>query len=104
MAKKVVVLTNRRSYSATNDFVNSMNQFPNVTLVGDKTGGGSGLPFSSEIPNGWSIRFSASPMFDPNMNQLEFGIDPDVKVDMKSEDMQRGKDTIIETACEILKK
>lgn len=102
--KKVVVLTNRRSYSATNDFVNSMNQFPNVTIVGDKTGGGSGLPFSSEIPNGWSIRFSASPMFDPNMNQLEFGIDPDVKVDMKSEDMQRGKDTIIETACEILKK
>ena len=94
----------RDRYSATNDFVNSMNQFPNVTIVGDKTGGGSGLPFSSEIPNGWSIRFSASPMFDPNMNQLEFGIDPDVKVDMKSEDMQRGKDTIIETACEILKK
>lgn len=101
--KKVVVLTNRRSYSATNDFVNSMNQFPNVTIVGDKTGGGSGLPFSSEIPNGWSIRFSASPMFDPEMNQLEFGIDPDVKVDMTSEDVQRGKDTIIETACKILK-
>lgn len=101
--KKAVVLTNRRSYSATNDFVNSMNQFPNVTLVGDKTGGGSGLPYTSEIPNGWSIRFSASPMFDPQMNQLEFGIDPDVKVDMSSEDMQKGKDTLIETACHILK-
>lgn len=102
--KKAVVLTNRRSYSATNDFVNCMKQFPNVTVVGDKTGGGSGLPFSSEIPNGWSIRFSASPMFDPEMEQLEFGIDPDVKVDMTSEDMQRGKDTLIETACQILKK
>ena len=41
--KKVIVLTNRHSYSATNDFVNSMRCFPNVTLVGDKTGGGSGL-------------------------------------------------------------
>lgn len=102
--KKAVVLTNRRSYSATNDFVNCMKQFPNVTVVGDKTGGGSGLPFTSEIPNGWSIRFSASPMFDPAMEQLEFGIDPDVKVDMTSEDMQRGKDTLIETACQILKK
>ena len=102
--KKVAVLTNRRSYSATNDFVNSMKQFPNVTIIGDKTGGGSGLPFSSEIPNGWSIRFSASPMFDPQMNQLEFGIDPDVKVDMTTEDIQRGKDTIIETACNLLKK
>ena len=101
--KKAVVLTNRRSYSATNDFVNTMRQFPNVTTMGDTTGGGSGLPFSSEIPNGWSIRFSASPMFDPDMNQLEFGIEPDVKVDMTSEDMQQGKDTIIETAIKKLK-
>ena len=42
-------------------------------------------------------------MFDPQMNQLEFGIDPDLKVDMRSEDIQRGKDTIIETACYLLK-
>ena len=101
--KKAVVLTNRRSFSATNDFVNCMRQLSLVTIVGDKTGGGSGLPFSSEIPNGWSIRFSASPMYDTDMNQLEFGIDPDIKVDMTSEDMQRGKDTMIEKACEILK-
>ena len=101
--KKVTVLTNRRAFSATNDFVNSMKQLPSVTIVGDKTGGGSGLPFSSEIPNGWSVRFSASPMFDPDMNQIEFGIDPDEKVDMTSEDIERGKDTIIETACNILK-
>lgn len=101
--KKVVVLTNRRSYSATNDFVNSMKLLPHVTILGDKTGGGSGLPFSSELPNGWSIRFSASPMFDPEMNQLEFGIAPDRKVDMISEDMRKGKDTMIELACDLLK-
>lgn len=99
-----MVLTNRRSYSATNDFVNSMRQFPLVTTLGDKTGGGSGLPFTSELPCGWGIRFSASPMFDPLMQQLEFGIDPDVKVDMTVEDMARGRDTMIERACEILKK
>lgn len=100
--KPVVVLTNRRSYSATNYFVNEMNQLSQVTIVGDITGGGSGLPFSSELPNGWSIRFSASPMFDPEMNHLEFGITPDEKVDMTSEDMQKGVDTIIEKAREIL--
>lgn len=101
--KHAVVLTNRRSFSATNDFVNSMKQFPLITIVGDKTGGGSGLPFTSEIPCGWSIRFSASPMLDPQMNQIEFGINPDVKVDMTSEDMQKGKDTMIEYACKLLK-
>ena len=101
--KRAVVLTNRRSFSATNDFVNSMKQFPLITIVGDKTGGGSGLPFTSEIPCGWSIRFSASLMLDPQMNQIEFGINPDVKVDMTSEDMQKGKDTMIEIACKLLK-
>lgn len=101
--KGTVVLTNRRSFSATNDFVNSMKQLSGVTIMGDRTGGGSGLPFSSEIPNGWSIRFSASPMFDPEMNHLEFGIDPDIRVDMTSEDMLQGKDTMIEKACRLLK-
>lgn len=96
--KPVAVLTNRRSYSATNDFVGKMRCLPRVTVIGDKTGGGSGLPFSSELPNGWSVRFSASPMYDPDMNHLEFGIDPDIKVDITSEDMRRNVDTLIETA------
>lgn len=102
--KKAVVLTNRRSYSSTNDFVNVMRQLPNVTIIGDRTGGGSGLPFSSEIPNGWSIRFSASPMYDSEMNQLEFGIDPDIKIDMLDSDIKDGKDTMIEKSCIFLKK
>lgn len=101
--KKVVILTNRRCYSAANDFVNAMRYAPNATIVGDKTGGGSGLPFSSELPNGWSIRFSASPIMDAEMNQLEFGIDPDIKIDMTEADMDKGIDTIIEKAKEIIK-
>lgn len=101
--KKVVVLTNRHSYSATNDFVNSMRYLPLVTILGDKTGGGSGMPFSSELPNGWSVRFSASPHFDAEMNQIEFGIDPDIKVDMLSRDEDKGIDTMIEAARSLLK-
>lgn len=96
--KKVVVLTNRHAYSATNDFINSMRCFPNVTLLGDKSGGGSGLPFSSELPNGWGVRFSASPHLDANLQQIEFGIDPDIKVDMDPEDEAQGIDTLIEEA------
>ncbi len=101
--KKVAVLTNRHSYSATNDFVNHMKCLPNVTIVGDKTGGGSGMPFSSELPNGWTIRFSASPHFDKNMNHIEWGIDPDVKVDINYKDEANGFDTIIEEARKLLK-
>lgn len=96
--KKAVVLTNRQCYSATNSFVNEMRYCPNVTIMGDTTGGGSGLPFSSEIPKGWSVRFSACPMFDADKNQIEFGIDPDIKVSMNNADVLNGVDTLIETA------
>lgn len=100
--KKVVVLTNRRCYSSANDFVNAMTYAPNVTIMGDKTGGGSGLPFSSELPNGWSVRFSSSPMVNANKEHIEFGIEPDIQVGMSKSDMARGVDTMIETARNFL--
>jgi len=102
--KPVVVLTNRKCYSATNDFVNAMRYAPNVTILGDKTGGGSGLPFSSELPNGWSVRFSACPMYDKDMQQIEFGIDPDVAVSLLESDAKKGKDTLIEAARGVIKR
>ena len=55
--KPVFVLTNRSVFSAANEFVKYMRCFPNVRIVGDRTGGGAGLPFSAELPNGWLIRF-----------------------------------------------
>ncbi len=101
--KKVAVLTNRQSYSATNDFVNCMKLLPGVTVIGDYTGGGSGLPMSSELPNGWSIRFSSSPHLNAEKNHIEFGIGPDIRVNMQMQDLLRNKDTIIETARAFLK-
>ena len=96
--RPVVVLTNRYCYSAANNFVQKMRTLPHVTTMGDRTGGGSGLPYTSELPNGWSIRFSASPLLDENQEHTEFGIDPDISVSMTEEDEAGGKDTIIETA------
>ena len=101
--KPVVVLTNRECFSATNTFVRDMRQCPQVTVIGDRTGGGSGLPFSSELPCGWSVRFSACPMFDAQMNQIEFGISPDLYCPLTEYDVQRGNDTLIETARKIIK-
>ncbi len=101
--KPVVVLTNRSCYSATNDFVNVMKHAPNAIIIGDKTGGGSGLPFSSELPNGWSVRFSASPMYNANKEHIEFGIEPNIYVSMTESDKSKGKDTIIEKAREVIK-
>ena len=81
--KPVVVLANRGSYSATNSFVSDMKCLPLVTVMGDVTGGGSGMPMSSALPNGWYVRFSASPMLDADGNHIEFGVAPDI-ADRKS--------------------
>ncbi len=94
----VIVLTNRQCYSATNNLVSIMRLLPHVTVMGDCTGGGSGFPFSSELPIGWGIRFSACPILDADKKHTEFGIEPDEKVSMTEEDMKKGKDTIIEAA------
>ena len=104
--KKVCVLTNRSVYSAANAFAVWMHELPNVTLVGDHTGGGSGMPLNNSLPNGWTVRFSACPMYDSKKQQTEFGIDPDVKVSL-SYDLTYGsepKDDIIEAARQLLVK
>lgn len=100
--KPVVVLANRGSFSATNNFVSIMKSLPNVTIVGDTTGGGCGLPFTSELPNGWRVRFSAAPICDAQGNLTEFGVAPDVKVDQTADDTARRHDTLLDSALQIL--
>ncbi len=101
--KGVAVLTNRRTYSAANSFVMYLKGLPRVTVVGDRTGGGAGMPFTAELPNGWSMRFSACPMYDRSMQLTEMGIDPDVAAALTDDDFARGEDTIIETARRLLR-
>lgn len=101
--KPVVVLTNRSTFSAGNTFVMYMKPLKNVTTVGDVTGGGAGMPFQSELPNGWSVRFSACPLYDCDTVLTEDGIAPRYKVDISSDDYQRGVDTIIEKAVELIR-
>ena len=98
--KPVAVLTNRSAYSTTNEFANIMRYMPNAVLIGDRTGGGAGLPFTSELPNGWGVRFSASPHLDAEKNHIEFGIEPDIKIDLTSLTLH---DDIIEEARKTLK-
>lgn len=102
--KPVAVLTNRSTFSAANDFVAFMKQLPQVTIIGATTGGGCGMPFSSELPCGWGIRFSACPMYDANGKLTEMGIAPTdgCAVDMSASDELNGRDTILDFAINYL--
>ena len=96
--KPTVVLTNRRCFSATNDFIKCMQEMPLVTILGDQTGGGSGMPFTMELPCGWSVRYSAVVFLDSHHQHTEFGIAPDVALQMDDADLAAGRDTYIEAA------
>lgn len=101
--KPVVLLTNRECYSSANVFVRNMKCLDNVTVLGDRTGGGGGLPFTSELPCGWAVRFSACPTMDAQMQHTEFGIEPHIHCALDSTDQAKGVDTIIEKARALLK-
>lgn len=96
----VVVLTNRRCYSATNAFTAIMSNFENVTIIGDQTGGGGGIPIDNELPNGWRYRFSATAMFLPDSYNIELGIPPDIFQAAPEPRLALGIDDIIERALQ----
>ena len=104
--KPVIVLTNRSTFSAANNFVSVMKSLPQVKIAGDVTGGGSGMPFTSELPIGWGIRFSSCSVLDCNGNITEFGIAPSdgLKVDLDETLALQGIDTMLEKAIETLTK
>lgn len=101
--RPVVLLTNRAVYSAANDFVMRMKDNPFVIVLGDRTGGGGGLPMTSELPNGWMIRFSSTQTLDANKQHVELGIAPHYEVALLDSDLSAGRDTLIESAIALIK-
>lgn len=108
-AGEVVVLTNRKSYSATNYFAAMMKgldpdpETDRITLIGDTTGGGGGLPAYTELANGWTIRVSSSRLFARGedgafTDNVEDGIAPDVAVTALRTELAAGTDAILEAA------
>ena len=104
--KPVVVLTNASGYSATNYFAAAVKGLDNVTTMGDRTGGGGGLPAYTELTNGWELRVSTTRLYtlDPDDTQtlrernVEDGVEPEVEASSPEGDLATGTDGILEAA------
>jgi C-terminal processing protease CtpA/Prc len=79
-----------------------MREFPNVTVLGDTTGGGLGTPIGAELPNGWAFRFSSSMTISPRGENLEDGIPPDITLYLQNSDVVKGHDTMIDKAISLI--
>lgn len=102
--KPIAVLTSRGTFSAANNFASIMKLLPRVTMIGSTTGGGSGMPFNSELPCGWGVRFSACSVLDAEGNTTENGIEPTAgcAINLDPAAAINGHDTILDFAIEYL--
>jgi carboxyl-terminal processing protease len=102
--KPVVVLTSRATSSSAEMFVMAMQVLPNVTIVGDTTGGGVGNPVFRELPNGWTYRLSTEIAADAQGRIMEgVGVFPDVPVLTTAADSANGIDRILEKGIDIIR-
>ena len=99
----VAVLQNRRVFSAAEDFVIAMRVRSGVTFVGDFTGGGAGNPIPRELPNHWLVHVPRWLLWAADGTQYEgVGLAPDLRIDSPDEELDSGRDAILEAAIELL--
>lgn len=96
--KKIIVLTDRGTYSSGSFFATIAKAIPNMTIMGDTTGGGMGLPNGGQIPNGWTYRCSITQTLDIYGNNYENGVSPDKVVLVDPIRLTQGIDDVLEAA------
>jgi len=95
--KDVIVLTDRGTYSSGSLLAIATKALPNVSLVGDTTGGGLGISNGGQLPNGWTYRFSITQTLTLDKKpDYENGVPPDILIQFDWSDLE--KDEILERA------
>jgi C-terminal processing protease CtpA/Prc len=95
--KNIIVLTDRGTYSSGSLLALGAKALSNISLVGDTTGGGLGIPNGGQLPNGWTYRFSITQTLTLDKEpHYENGVPPDIMVHFDWNDLS--KDEILEVA------
>ena len=101
--RPVVVLTDRGCYSASSMFSLCCRAYPNVTLLGDTTGGGLAMPAMGFLSNGWRYRLPVTRLLSPQGINYENGVPPHRVVTFdRQAALDRQVDNLIDSACNII--
>ena len=100
--RPVVVLAGRGVYSSSETFVSAMRELPNVTVMGDTTGGGSGNP-AQYVLRAWKYTVSRWIEWTADRRIIEWnGIPPDTVVRWDQGEVAAGRDPVIAAALAYL--
>lgn len=101
--RPVVVLSGRGGFSATESFVAAMRTLPQVTVVGDTTGGASGNPATFLLGNGWRFTVPRWLEFGPDKRPIEGrGVAPHLAVTWDPASYDSARDPLIDAAVGLL--
>ena len=102
----VVVLINGSTFSAGELCTEILKQLPNVTAVGDTTGGGSvgsGEEGMYYLPSGKSVEIGFIDLRRYDGMPWEWlGVPPDIRIEQTAEDIKQGRDKQLEYAIMLL--
>lgn len=103
--RPVVLVTGRGAFSSTEGFVSAMRALPNVTVVGDTTGGGSGNPSVFPLREGYGISVSRWIEYTADRVPIEWrGIAPDSVISFTDGGVVAGTDETLAAALVIAKR
>ena len=100
--KPFVILIGGQSYSSSSLFAIAASQCTNVTLVGSKTSGGTCVPETVELSNGWVCSIPIIKKMTINEGDYENGVTPDYEVMLDSTCVKNGIDNIIQFSCDLI--
>ena len=99
----VILLTHRHSISAAENFALAMRVLPNVTVLGETTSGVFADVYGDTLPNGWRFSVSYKLFVDYTGFCWEgLGVPPDIRQINSAEDIQQGRDRVLELAIDLL--
>jgi len=103
--KPVAVLTASATYSAAEDFSVAFDAMGRGLIVGEPTGGSTGMPLFLRLPGGGIARIcTKADTYPDGRKWVGKGIQPALKVAPTVTDVQKGRDTVLEAAVAALRK
>jgi carboxyl-terminal processing protease len=99
---RLLLLVDRFSCSACEDFVMPFKDNGRATIIGETTEGSSGQPYFFDFGNGMSLMIGAARYAFPDGSPFEsVGISPTIPVELRITDVRNAVDPVLERAREV---
>src|SRR3989338_2404275 len=100
----VITLINQGSASASEIVAGALRDQRKIKLIGDKSFGKGSVQELEKLPQNASLKITIAKWLTPNGHSInDAGLEPDIKVEIKKEAIDEGKDPQLDKAIEIIK-